>query len=465
MLFIWIYVEYLTIVFSRVLVTFMDASKVFAELGFGTWRYQRVWKAPLEIVSGEGAYLIGKDGKRYLDFSSQLVNVNLGYGNKAVINAIKEQLDNLAYLGPSYSHEIRALALEALKSVMPPSLVKYMVSSSGSEANEDALKYARVFNYPRYKVIARYESYHGSSAGAISLTGDPRRMFVELHTNVRGTVYAPDPHCYRCPFKLEYPSCGLACADYVEYMVKREGNVAAIVMEPVTGTNGVIVPPDGYYERIREIADENNILLIFDEVMSGWGRTGYWFAHMHWKVEPDIMTTAKGATSSYVPVGITAVSEKVAEYFNEHFMPVGHTFAYHPVTMAAIKASIDEYKRLNLIHRSKVLGEYLGKRLKELMESHVSIGDVRGLGLFWAVEIVKNRETKKPFNTREDKLAGKTLMTDRIAKDMLNKGFMMMNWISHFVLAPPLVIEEEDIDRFVDAFDESLKIADSEVEK
>lgn len=441
----------------------MDVPYEYVRLGMGTWRFQRVWKYPLEIVGGEGAYLIGRDGKRYLDFSSQLVNVNLGYGNKNVIEAIKEQLDTLAYLGPSYAMEIRASALKALESVMPSRLKKYMVSTSGAEANEDALKYIRVYKSPRYKVIARYESYHGASAGAISLTGDPRRYPLELHTNVRGTIFAPDPFCYRCPFKLEYPSCGLACADYIEYMVKREGNVAAIFMEPVTGTNGVIVPPEGYYERLREIADQYNLLLAFDEVMSGWGRTGYWFGYMHWDVEPDLLTTAKGATSSYVPVGITAISKEIADYFIDNFMPIGHTFAYHPISMAAMRATIEEYKRLDLIRRSRELGDYLGGRLKELMERHKSVGDVRGLGLFWAVEIVKDRESKTPFNTREDKLSGETLMTDRIAKDMLDKGFMLMNWISHFVVAPPLIVGVEDIDRFIDAFDESLKIADDAV--
>ncbi|HIE37061.1 TPA: aminotransferase class III-fold pyridoxal phosphate-dependent enzyme [Candidatus Geothermarchaeota archaeon] len=441
----------------------MDVPYEYVRLGMGTWRFQRVWKYPLEIVGGEGAYLIGRDGKRYLDFSSQLVNVNLGYGNKNVIEAIKEQLDTLAYLGPSYALEIRASALKALESVMPSRLKKYMVSTSGAEANEDALKYIRVYKSPRYKVIARYESYHGASAGAISLTGDPRRYPLELHTNVRGTIFAPDPFCYRCPFKLEYPSCGLACADYIEYMVKREGNVAAIFMEPITGTNGVIVPPEGYYERLREIADQYNLLLAFDEVMSGWGRTGYWFGYMHWDVEPDILTTAKGATSSYVPIGITAISKEIADYFIDNFMPIGHTFAYHPISMAAMKATIEEYKRLDLIRRSRELGEYLGRRLKELMERHKSVGDVRGLGLFWAVEIVKDRGSKTPFNTREDKLSGETLMTDRIAKDMLDKGFMLMSWISHFVVAPPLIVGVEDIDRFIDAFDESLKIADDAV--
>ncbi len=416
----------------------------------------------MEFVGGEGAYLIGRDGRKYLDFSSQLVCVNLGYGNKAVIEAVKEQIENLAYLGPAYAHEIRARALKALKRVVPDNLTKFMVSVSGAEANEDALKIIRMFNKPRFKVIARYESYHGASAGAISLTGDPRRVSVELHTNVRGTVFAPDPFCYRCPFNLKYPECGLACAEYVDYMVRREGNVAAIFMEPITGTNGVIVPPPGYYERLREIADEHGLLLVFDEVMSGWGRAGKWFAHMHWDVKPDIMTTAKGATSSYVPIGVTAVSKEVAEKFEDEFFAVGHTFAYHPVSMAAMEAAIREYERLDLIRRSAELGEYLGKRLNELMERHKSVGDVRGKGLFWAVEIVKDRERKTPFNTREDKLMGRTLMTDRVAKAMREDGVLIMNWITHFVIAPPLIVTEEDIDKGVEALDKALKIADEE---
>jgi len=440
----------------------LDVSKVFQELGFGTWRHQRRWRNPIEFVSGEGAYLISRGGKRYLDFSSQLVCVNLGYGNKAVIEAVKQQIEDLAYLGPAYAHEVRARALKALKRVVPANLSKFMVSVSGAEANEDALKIARIYNKPRFKVVARYESYHGASAGAISLTGDPRRVSVETHTNVRGTVFAPDPFCYRCPFKLTYPECGLACAEYVDYMVRREGNVAAIFMEPITGTNGVIIPPQGYYERLREIADEHGLLLIFDEVMSGWGRSGEWFAHMHWDVKPDIMTTAKGATSSYVPIGVTAVSKEVAERFEDEFFAVGHTFAYHPISMAAMEAAIREYERLDLIRRSRVMGEYLGKRLMELMERHRSVGDVRGKGLFWAVEIVKDREKKTPFNTREDKLMGRVLMTDRVASRMREEGVLIMNWITHFVIAPPLVVDEEDIDKGVEALDKALEIADEE---
>ncbi len=433
---------------------------------FGTWRHQKDWKSPLHITHGEGAYLFSKDGGKYLDFSSQLVCVNLGYGNKRIIEAIREQLEKLPYLGPGYATEIRAEAAEELSKILPPKLTKYVFSSSGSEANEDAMKIARSYKFPSYKIVSRYWSYHGNTPGALSITGDPRRMAVEYHTNVRGTVFAPDPYCYRCPFGEVGPdTCGLKCIEYLEYILENEGNIAAIFMETVTGTNGIIVPPKEYYHRLRKIADEYNVLLILDEVMSGWGRTGKWFAFEHWDIAPDIMTTAKGATSSYIPLGITAVDRDIDKHFRDQFLAIGHTFAYHTVSMAALKAAIEEYRENRVIENAAKVGEYLGKRLEELKERHKSIGDVRGLGLFWAVEIVKNRRTKKRFNTREDKLTGKTLMTSRIAAEMRKRGVLMsLNWLSHFVIAPPLIVTEEDIDYGIDALDEALKIADAEVE-
>ncbi len=433
---------------------------------FGTWRLQRDWASPLNIVGGEGAYLIDSKGRRYLDFSSQLVCVNLGYGNRRIIEAVKRQLDELAYLGPGYATQIRAEAVEALANVLPNKLSKFVFSSSGSEANEDAIKIARAFKYPKYKILARYWSYHGNTAGAISLTGDPRRNVVEMHTSMGGVVRIPDPYCYRCPFgEMGCDECGRACLEYIDYILRNEGHVAAIFLETITGTNGVIVPPKDFYPRLRKLADEYGVLLIFDEVMSGWGRTGSWFAFEHWGVVPDIMTTAKGATSSYVPIGITAVDVEVADYFSERFLPVGHTFAYHLLAMAAMKAAIEEYKSGGYIENARRVGEYLGKRLRELMDKHPSIGDVRGMGLFWGVELVKNRETKEPFNTREDKIMGRKLMTQKVARKMLEHGVLLpMAWISNFVIAPPLVVTEEDIDLGVEALDKALKIADEAVE-
>jgi len=446
----------------------IDVIRVSVEHTFGTWNFQRNWKKPLHIKYGEGVYLVDKDGRKYLDFTSQLACVNLGYGNKRIIDAIKDTLERISYLSGSYINEIRAEAAQELFSILPSNLKKFMASSSGSEANEDALKIIREYKFPAYKVMSRYWSYHGNTPGAISITGDPRRISVEAHTNVRGTVFIPDPDPYRCPFKgVKDPyECAMMVADYIEYMIQNEGNIAAIIFETITGTNKPIVPPKDFYKRIREIADKYSIILMFDEVMSGWGRTGEWFAFQHYNVEPDIMTTAKGATSSYFPLGLTVLSKDISDYFEDHFLPVGHTYAYNLAGLAAMKAVIQEYKDRNILNNVKRVGKYLGKRLNELMERHKSVGYVGGLGLFWALEIVKNRKTKKPFNSKIDKIRGKTLMTVKIANKLRELGVLQtMNWISHFVIAPPLIVTEEEIDIGIDAFDEALKIADAEVEE
>ncbi len=220
-----------------------------------------------------------------------------------------------------------------------------------------------------------------------------------------------------------------------------------------------------YFPRLREIADEHNILLITDEVMSGWGRTGTWFAIDNWRVKPDILTTAKGSTSAYTPLGITATTKKIADYFEENYFAHGHTYEAHPLAMAPLPAVIEEYKRLNILQNVKRQGAHLGKRLNEIKERHVSVGDVRGIGLFWGVELVKNRRTKKPFNTPKEKFAGQPLMVDRVAAELFNKGVSLMSWISHFVIGPPLIITEEQIDQGVDALDQALKIADTEVDQ
>jgi taurine--2-oxoglutarate transaminase len=348
--------------------------------------------------------------------------------------------------------------------VLPQGLEKIFYSTAGTEANEAAIKIARMYQKSKgaYKIISRYTSYHGSTGASIACTGDPRRWFSEPTNKIPGVIFAPDCYCYRCPFKQEYPSCGVTCAEYVDYMIKNEGNVAGIIVEPVVGTNGVLVPVKEYLPRLREIADENGVLLITDEVMSGWGRTGTWFAVDNWNVKPDILTTAKGATSSYTPLGITATTRKIADYFNENYFAHGHTYEAHPLAMSPVAAVIGEYRRLNILENVKKQGAHLGKRLKELKESHVSVGDVRGLGLFWAVEIVKDRATKKPFNTRADKAAGKPLMVDKVGAELFSRGVSVAPWIGHIVIGPPLIITEDQIDQGVDAMDEALKVADQE---
>jgi taurine--2-oxoglutarate transaminase len=246
-------------------------------------------------------------------------------------------------------------------------------------------------------------------------------------------------------------------------MIKNEGNVAAVMVEPIVGTNGILVPADEYLPKLRKICDDNNVLLIADEVMSGWGRTGQWFAVDNWNVKPDILTTAKGITSAYVPLGLTATNMKIADFFNDHFFAHGHTYEAHPLTLAPAIAAINEIKRLNLIERAVEMGEYLGKKLNELKEKHKSIGDVRGKGLFWAVEIVKDKSSKEPFNNKEEKVAGKPLTVNKVTTEMMNNGIYMQGWISHFVIAPPLIITKEEIDSAIKVFDEALKIADNEI--
>jgi taurine--2-oxoglutarate transaminase len=246
-------------------------------------------------------------------------------------------------------------------------------------------------------------------------------------------------------------------------MIKNEGNVAAVMIEPVVGTNGILVPPKEYLPKLRQICDENNVLLIADEVMSGWGRTGEWFAVDNWGIKPDILTTAKGITSAYVPLGLTATSMKIADFFDDHYFAHGHTYEAHPLTLAPAIAAIKEFKRLDLIKQAAEKGIYLKEKLEELRTRHPSIGDVRGIGLFWAVEIVKNEESKLPFNTKEDKIKGSQLMVDKVTSEMMKHGVYMQGWISHFVIAPPLIISEDQIDLAIEVLDSALTIVDSEL--
>jgi len=433
-----------------------------ARYTYGTWRFQKGWQ-PLHVVDAQGCHFFDFSGKKYLDFSAQLMCVSLGHKNAAVIAAIEEQARKLPYIAPGYATEVRAELSRSLLEVLPRGLEKFFFATSGTEANEAAFKIARMVT-GRTKIISRYCSYHGSTAGSIAATGDMRRWAMEPSGKVPGVIFAPEVNCYRCPLKHEYPGCQLACAEYVGHMIENEADVAAVIIEPVVGTNGVLVPPGEYLPRLRQICDANGVLLIADEVMSGWGRTGRWFAVDHWDVLPDILVTAKGITSAYIPLGLCATTRKVASYFDDHFFSHGHTYEAHPLTLAPAVAAIREYQRLNLVERASRMGEYLGSRLKDLMSRHPSIGMVRGLGLFWAVELVKSRRTKQPFNTKRDKISGKPMLVDAIGAEMLRRGVAVQGWLSHFVIAPPLIISQEEIDEGICALDESLHLADREVE-
>jgi len=445
------------------MISYNDESIFVANHTYGTWRPQKGWKKPLYITKAEGVYFYDDDNNKYMDLSSQLMCSNLGHGNKKVAEAICEQAKKIPYIAPSYICDITVKTIESLLTVVPAELDQFFFSPSGTEANEAAILMLRQYMSPKYKIISRYRSYHGATTGGINLTGDPRRWFIEPANKIPGVIFAPDAYCYRCSFGMEYPNCGIACAKYIDYMIKEEGNVAAIFVEPVVGTNGIIVPPDGYLQLLRKIADENGVLLIVDEVMSGWFRTGKWFAFQHWDIIPDIITTAKGCSSAYTPVGITITRSEIKDFFNDRFFPHGHTYSGHPLTLSAIPATIDEYIKLEKSGIIKRVSIYLEKKLKELKTRHVSIGDVRGIGHFWAIEIVKNRKTKEPFNTKEDKALMKPLMTDKIAGEAFKLGVYINTWYNHFTIAPPLIITEKEIDKAVSVLDEVLKIADNNV--
>ncbi len=440
-------------------ITTDEVTAITRQFNYGTWRIQKTWK-PMHIVDAEGCYFIDAAGRRYLDFSAQLMCVNLGHKNPRVIESIAEQAREIPYMAPGYATTSRARLSKKLLEVLPEGLDKFFFATSGTEANEAAFKIARMYT-GKTKIISRYRSYHGSTTASIAATGDPRRWAMEPGGKGQGFIFAPETNCYKCPIQHTYPNCNIACADYIEHMIRNESDVAAVIVEPIVGTNGVLVPPDEYLPRLKAICERHGVLLIADEVMAGWGRTGKWFCVDHWGVKPDILVTAKGITSAYMPLGLCATSRKIADHFEENYFAHGHTYEAHPMTLGPAVATIEEMQRLQLVERAASLAPYLQGKLEALKAAHPSVGDVRGKGLFWAVELVKNRDTKEPFNSMRDKVEGKPLVVDQIAAKMMGAGVSIQAWVSHFVIAPPLIVTEAELDLGIQALDDALSIADA----
>ena len=414
---------------------------------------------PLVATRSDGIYFWDADGKRYIDFSSQLMNVNIGHGNQRVIQAIQDQVSRLAFAYPGIATEPKGRLGQLLAEITPGNLSKTFFTLGGAEANENAIKFARLYT-GRHKIMARYRSYHGATAGAMSLSGDPRRLPVE--PMISGVVHVQDPYCYRCPFGWTPEPCHRECIEHVEQVIKFEGpeNVAAIIMEGVTGTSGLIIPPDDYWSRIREICDRYDILLIDDEVMSGFGRTGEWFAVDHWDIVPDIMTLAKGITSGYLPLGAVVVSKAIADHFEDKPLPLGLTYSGHPVSMAAGIAAIQVYKEEKLIENARTVGKVLKEELEELKAKHSSVGDVRSIGLFSVIELVQDKETKKPLAPWNAKPHEMGVMA-RVPAALRERGmytFSKWNWI--FII-PPLTINETELRKGLRIIDQVLDITDT----
>ncbi len=422
------------------------------------WTAQSVMQ-PLVVDRAKGMYFWDADGKRYLDFNSQLMCVNVGHGDERVLQAIKAQLDRLCYVAPTAATTpIRAELGRLLQEITPGNLQKAFFTNGGAEANENAIKIARMAT-GRHKIIARYRSYHGGTAGAITLTGDPRRWAAE--PGIPGVVRAMDPYRYRCRWCKEQPACTMDCLNHIEDILMFEGphTIAAVIVESVVGTNGVIIPPDGYMQGLRELCTRHGIMLICDEVMSGFGRTGEWFAVNHWDVTPDILTVAKGLTSAYVPLGAAIVSEPIAAYFEDRPLYAGLTYNAHPVGCAAAVACINVYREDKLIENARTLGMVLSAELERLKQRHPSIGDVRSLGLFGIVELVKDRGTREPiapYNARAEQLGPMPRFNAFLRENGL---FTFVRWNTFFT-NPPLCITEQQLREGLAIIDRALEITD-----
>src|SRR5438874_5835487 len=345
---------------------------------------------PIAVAGAEGRYFWDYEGKRYLDFASQLVNVSIGHQHPRLVAAIKEQADKLCTIGPPMATEPRSTLARLLAEVTPGDISMAFFTNGGAEANENAIKLARWYT-GRHKIVARYRSYHGATAGAITLTGDPRRWAAE--PGLPGAVRMFDPYTYRCPAGHPDPCPVCSGGPHLEEILQYEGphTVAAVILETVTGTNGIIVPPDGYLRSIREVCDRHGILLIADEVMAGFGRTGAWFAVDNWDVVPDIITTAKGINSGYVPLGAMTVRDHVYDAIKDQFFAGGLTYSGHPLACAAGVASVETFRDEGTVENAASQGDYLRDALADLASHHPSIGEVRGLGLFWGLELVRYR--------------------------------------------------------------------------
>ncbi|MGZ4393674.1 MAG: aminotransferase class III-fold pyridoxal phosphate-dependent enzyme [Gaiellaceae bacterium] len=413
---------------------------------------------PIPVAGGEGRYFWDYDGKRYLDFASQLVNVSIGHQHPKIVAAIKEQADKLCTIGPPMATEARSTLARLLAEVTPGDLQMSFFTNGGAEANENAIKLARWYT-GRHKVIARYRSYHGATAGAITLTGDPRRWPAE--PGIPGVVRMLDPYTYRCPAGHPDPCPVCTGAPHLEEILQYEGahTVAAVILEPVVGTNGIIVPPDGYLQAIREVCDRHGILLIADEVMAGFGRTGKWFGVENWDVVPDILTVAKGINSGYVPLGAMIVRKPIADWVRDKYFAGGLTYSGHPLACASAVASIEAFKEEGVVENSAEMGGVFAEKLRDLQGKHPSIGDVRGLGCFWGIELVKDRETREPlvpFNASGEAFAP----VARVSKAALERGLYLMTHWNVIMVCPPLTITRDEIDEGIGILDEALSIAD-----
>jgi taurine---2-oxoglutarate transaminase len=415
---------------------------------------------PIAVKYGEGVYLYDYDGKRYIDFSSGLMNVNIGHGDQRVTKAVVEQMQQVAYVTPSCVTKVRGELGKKLAEICPGDLNKAFFTLCGATSIENAIKLARLYT-GRHKILSRYQSYHGSSNGAMTASGDPRKLAVDSQ-QAPNFVHFDLPYAYR----FEYGEENLLkdSVASLERIIAYEGpaNIAAILLEGQSGSSGCFMYPKGYLKAVREICNKHGILLIIDEVMSGFGRTGKWFGFENHGIVPDMIAMAKGLTCGYLPFGCLMVSDKIANKYDDNVLSLGLTYSAHPVSCAAALEVLNIYEEDNLIENAKEMGEYLDQRVEEMKLKHPSIGDWRNHGLLGCLELVKNRKTKEPFapfNAKPDEM----VVMNKVAAKIKELGmYTFVRWGFIFI-APPLCVTKEQIDEGLQIISEALKIADAEV--
>ena len=411
---------------------------------------------PIPIEKADGIYMWDFDGNRYTDMSSQLVNLNVGHGNRAIIDAIKEQAEKYCYFSPAYGSEPRGELAKMIIELMPDNMGKVFFTNGGADANENAIKMARMYT-GRQKIFSRYRSYHGSTYGAGNLTGEPRRY--PLEPAAPGFVKFFDPYIYR--EKIKFSTEEEASEYYVAKLREQviyEGaeNVAAIVMETITGSNGVIIPPKNYLKGVRAICDEFGIMMICDEVMAGFFRTGKWFAWQNFDFKPDMITFAKGVTCGYVQLGGVIVNEKIAKYFEENVLQCGLTYSGHTLACAAGVAAVTYYKEHNIEQHVAEMHEIVAPFMQKMVEKHKCVGEARCIGLFGALEMVKNKETREPL--QEYGVPGTAMPW--IFAELKKRGFATFGRENFIEICPPLIITKEELEEYLPILDEVLTLAD-----
>lgn len=414
---------------------------------------------PINVAYGRGVYLYDYDGKRYLDFSSGLMNVNIGHGHPRVTQAVVRQMEQISYVTPSCITKARGDLGKKLAEISPGNLTKTLFTVCGATAIENAIKLARLYT-GRHKIIARYRAFHGASYGAMTAGGDPRKLASDSQ-QIPNIIHVEDAYCYRCPWGQEMSSCKRECVSHIERVIEFEGpeNVAAILMEGESGSSGCIKYPPDYWQKLRALCDKHGILLIADEVMSGFGRTGAWFGVDNYGVVPDMIATAKGITAGYIPLGALIVSDKIAEHYNDRPLMLGLTYSAHAVACAAGVEVLNIYEDENLLENAREMGKYVDEQVAELAKKHPSIGDFRNTGLLGCIELVKNRQTKEPmapFNAKPNEMAIMNQVAAKI-KDLGMYTFVRWNYI---FIAPPLCVTKEQIDEGLAIISEAISIAD-----